>query len=95
MIVFIFITVCLCAVNLFWLNIQVKKEIRLNNEWGLGKIIGGIIFLILWSWACYVFWFEGFEVSFACLIIYFLTSYTLEKLFKLDKHKNIFKPWKK
>lgn len=84
-------TLAISAIHLGTLKWTVEKEkTRRQNS---SPFIGVFIFGLMWLWAIYVFWFQGFKIGIICLIFFLVVSYFAEKILGLDK-VNTLQPWK-
>jgi len=84
-------TLAVLAIHLGTLKWNIEREkIRRQSS---SPFLGAFILSLMWLWAIYVFWFQGFKIGIICLIFYLVVSYFAEKILGLDK-VNTLQPWK-
>jgi hypothetical protein len=75
------ITTLLALTNTLWSRYQLNKEKQTNKQEGVK--FGVFLLVIIPAYAIFIFWYSGMAIGFYTIIIFIITHYIFEKIFKL------------
>ena len=75
------ITILLALSNTLWSRYQLNKEKQTNKQEGVK--FGVFLLVIIPAYAIFIFWYSGMAIGFYTIIIFIITHYIFERIFKL------------